>query len=650
MPLEIRGPRPAVQASLSMMTWLLVCFLGAALLIVTIFAKLGASTAFLSESFFVLGGAVALVVAFLSQTLGSSAPKKADLSAPPIFRGLALCADALSVTFLMGLAGAVFVLGDDGLAFALGIGSGFLLTQLLIAPRLPKLNARSVTGIFSELYGGWAQRSLTVVIVTVSMTILLVAQLMAAGLIGARLLELPFENAVYISAGILAACFLLNSAAGTPWLNGVLYLLALVIFLLPLVAISTQQFGMALPQLAYADALQQVRGLEESLLENGLADPARLKPTFTPFLSFSPLSFAGVVLGLAAGMASLPNLLAGHNVIGPVKDARRGAVWGLIFAAIFLSAAPAYAAFAKLELYKMIQSGAQLSDLPAWVLTYGKLGLVEICGQPARDTAMVTAACAGIENPTTTLRLQDIVFRPDAIVLMFPEIAGFSHWVFGLLAAAGVALALVTADGPIRTIMSGLGVPMMAVPESGAQLSRSAKLLSYLVAIAVIAFAAWAATTRPADVMTTTAWAFTLAAAGLFPALFAGLWWSRAHTWGAAIAMVLGFGVCLYYIVATHFFAVSFAETWGFLSNAGLMGLETLKELKQTWMAAPIGPEKETAWLELQRHAREIANWWGLSNLAMSLIALPLGMAALVIVSLSIRESAPNTEPTTTGP
>ncbi len=634
MALEIRGPRSAVQASLATMLWMFVCFLGAALLIIMIFEKLGASVAFLSESFYVLGAGAALVIAFLSQTLEQAAPKTADLSAPPIFRGLALSADTISVTFFLGVAGAIFALGDDGLAFVLGLASGYLLLQLLVVPRLPKLGTRSMTGIFSELYGGWAPRICCIVIVMVSMAVLLVAQLMGAGLIGARLLGLPFAIAVYLSAGVLAVCFLLNSTAGTPWLRSILYLLLLAAFLFPLVEISAQRYGTPLPQLAYTNALWQVQGLEEALLENQLADPVTLKPTFTSFLSFGPLSFAGIVLGLAAGMASLPSLLTGHGIVGPVRDARRATVWGLVFAAVLLSAAPIYATFAKLELYKLIGGGAELVDLPSWVFTYGKLGLFEICGRPASDATAIVGSCSSINDPTSALRLQDITLSPDSIVLMLPEMAGLGHWVFGLLATSGIAIALATAVGPLRTIVGALGLGQFGIPGNDATTPTPTKLLSYTAVLAVVALAAWAATTRPASILTTTTWAFTLAAAGLFPALVAGLWWKRASARGAGAAMLTGFGVCLYYIVATHYFAVSFVETWGFLSNVGSMGTESLNELKQSWMVAPPGPEKETAWLALNNHAREIANWWGVSNLAAALFAIPVGLIVLVFVSL----------------
>ncbi len=44
---------------------------------------------------------------------------------------------------------------------------------------------------------------------------------------------------------------------------------------------------MPVPQIAYANALWQVQGLEETLLEQDLADPAFMKPMLGPFLSLT---------------------------------------------------------------------------------------------------------------------------------------------------------------------------------------------------------------------------------------------------------------------------------------------------------------------------------------------------------------------------
>ncbi len=57
-----------------------------------------------------------------------------------------------------------------------------------------------------------------------------------------------------------------------------------------------------------------------------------------------------------------------------------------------------------------------------------------------------------------------------------------------------------------------------------------------LIGVAIIA--AWVASGRPADIVAMVAWAFSLAAAGLFPALVLGIWWKRCTKQGAIAGII----------------------------------------------------------------------------------------------------------------
>ena len=300
-------------------------------------------------------------------------------------------------------------------------------------------------------------------------------------------------------------CFVLRGTAGNASLRGILFPVMLAAFLVPAMQISFERYGLPLPQIAYANALWQIQGLEETLLEQDLADPAVLKPILTPFLSLTPLNFFGLVLGLALGAASLPNVLSRHFMAPPVRSARWSAVWALLFAALILSAAPALAAYAKLSLLGLIADRTEIAQLPVWVFTYGKLGLVEICGRAATDAAAAATACAALPDAGVTgsaLRLQDLVLDPDMIALAVPEIAGLGGTMLGLLAAAALAAALVTADGPLVAIAGAFG---WGGASTGSSLA--ARLVPYAIAAAAVVLAALAATTRPAGFLTVATWA-----------------------------------------------------------------------------------------------------------------------------------------------
>src|SRR5690606_32867723 len=110
--------------------------------------------------------------------------------------------------------------------------------------------------------------------------------------------------------------------------------------------------------------------------------------------------------------------------------------------------------------------------------------------------------------------------------------------------------------------------------------------------------------------------------------LVLGIWWKRASTAGAILGMILGFGICLYYLVGTRYFAPSFHEPWRFLSNAKLEQLAKFAELQAAWVA------DAAQCAAFDKHAQSIANWWGVRNISAALFGLPIGFLTIWLVSL----------------
>ena len=588
-------------------------------------ARLVGTQSVIDGGYWALGIAVAAAIA-----LWAGMRPRSTVS--PVFGALAIATDTISAAFFLALAGGIFALGHDGLAVAIGLGAGCLLMQLVVAPGLAASGARSLPQFLAARYPGRATGIMCALVTVVSMLLLLAAELMAAGLVGARLLGVDFPAAAVVSACAVLACFIVRGATSAPWANGVLFPTMLLAVLVPLVVLSVQWYGIPIPQFAYGHALGQVQGLEETLLEQELADPAVMKPMLTAFVTLTPTNFLGIVLGLAAGVAVLPSMLPAQLTAVPASEARRAALWGLIFAAALLTLMPAIAAYAKLSLIQLLADRTPIADLPAWIFTYGKLGLVEICGRAATDAAAAAQACAALPDAGAALRLQDISISPDIIVLALPEIAGLDHVMLGLLAAVALAVAITTASGPLSAIVGALGVDEpAAIDNPRPQVSR---LASYGLAGAALVVATMAALSRAVTILDLATYALVIAAVGLFPAVLAALWWKRANAYGAAGAMLMGLGVALLYFVGTHYFAVPFAEASSVLANGGTEAFEYFVELKDAWLAAPAGPAKDAAWTALDAYARGIAPWWGIVETAIALLALPAGLLTLVVVSL----------------
>ena len=129
-------------------------------------------------------------------------------------------------------------------------------------------------------------------------------------------------------------------------------------------------------------------------------------------------NFIALAFVLMMGTAALPHLLTRYYTTPGVSEARRSVFWSLFFIFLLYVTAPAYAVFAKWEVYSNL-IGSNISTLPAWVAYWGKVGLVKI-----EDI-----------NGDGLLQLAELSLNTDVIVLATPEIAGLPYVVSGLVAA-----------------------------------------------------------------------------------------------------------------------------------------------------------------------------------------------------------------------
>src|SRR5205823_6843101 len=168
-----------------------------------------------------------------------------------------------------------------------------------------------------------------------------------------------------------------------------------------------------------------------------------------------------------------------------VKDARTSVGWSIFFIFLLYFTAPAYAAFAKLEVYTNV-IGQPINALPAWVQNWSQVG------------GLLTIKDA---NGDGILQLSEFIINQDIIVLSMPEIAGLPYVISGLVAAGGLAAALSTADGLLLAIANALSHDLyfrMVDPNAGgARQVTVAKILLLMVALS----AAWVAAMKPADIL-----------------------------------------------------------------------------------------------------------------------------------------------------
>ena len=544
-------------------------------------------------------------IGIMSRTADVTEYYVAGRRVPAIFNGMATGADWMSAASFIGLAGTLYAKGFDGLAFVMGWTGGYVLVALLLAPYLRKFGQFTIPDFMGARYGGHTARTIAVLGTLLASFTYVTAQIYGVGIITSRFLGIAFEVGVFVGLGGLLVCSLLGGMRAVTWTQVAQYIILIIAYLLPVVYMSHQVTNIPVPQLAYGVVLEKVTAREheiqaepaqnaareafaeraeatrvrlERLAATGgdtdeiarlkrerEADLARAKP-LTPHAEPFPgaseaerdtarLNFIALTFCLMVGTASLPHVLMRFYTTPSVREARESVFWSLFFIFLLYFTAPAYAVFAKYEIYTNL-IGTSLVELPGWVASWSRLGLVRV-----EDI-----------NADGILQLAELTLNPDVIVLATPEIAGLPYVVAGLVAAGGLAAALSTADGLLLTIANALShdVYYQMLDRDASTARRLAVSKSLLLLVAAIS--AYVASLKPDTILSMVAWAFSIAAACFFPALVLGIFWKRATQQGAVAGMLVGLGVTLTYLIGVRFFDMD--KWWGISDvSAGIFGI-----------------------------------------------------------------------------
>jgi cation/acetate symporter len=292
-------------------------------------------------------------------------------------------------------------------------------------------------------------------------------------------------------------------------------------------------------------------------------------------------NFLALVFCLMVGTAALPHILMRYYTTPSVKEARSSVTWSLFFIFLLYFTAPALAVLVKYVMYNDVV-GTAFSSLPAWVQAWSKV-----------DPTLLSITDI---NRDGIVQLAEITIGGDIVVLATPEIAGLPYVVSGLVAAGGLAAALSTADGLLLTIANALSHDLYyKMIDPNAPTARRV-LLSKILLLVVAVLAAYVASLKVADILFLVSAAFSLAAAGFFPALVLGVFWKRTTGIAASIGMVVGFAVTFWYMITTH--------PW----------------LREVFFGT----------------ARSVPQdlWWDIQPISAGVFGVPIGFLVIVIVSL----------------
>ena len=322
------------------------------------------------------------------------------------------------------------------------------------------------------------------------------------------------------------------------------------------------------------------------------ANLARARPPrahATPFQADTPAqsdvrrnNFLALVFCLMLGTAALPHILMRSYTTPSVGQTRTSVFWTLFFILLIYLTIPALAVLVKFDLYTSLV-GSDYANLPTWISYWANV-----------DKATPLISVIDI-NADGIVQLAEIAIDVDVLVLATPEIGGMPYVISGLVAAGGLAAALSTADGLLLAISNALSHDIYYKVVDPAASTQKRVTISKLLLLAVAFIAAYAASQKPADILSLVGAAFSLAASTLFPALVLGVFWKRANNAGAIAGMAAGFSVCAYYMVHTM----------------PLMG------------------------------GSAAGQWFSIAPISAGVFGVPAGMAVLVLVSLCTRAPGP---------
>ena len=182
--------------------------------------------------------------------------------------------------------------------------------------------------------------------------------------------------------------------------------------------------------------------------------------------------------------------------------------------------------------------GRPIENLPAWVANWSGTGLLSISDAPLQGG-----------NGDGILQFHELHIDQDLVVLATPEIAELPTTVIALVAAGGLAAALSTADGLLLVIASAVAHDIYyRTLNPRATLTERLWLGRIMVFVAAM-LAALTAIQRLAIIVQLVAWAFSLAAASLFPVLILGIFWKGATSRGVIAGMIAGLSVTTGYMI-----------------------------------------------------------------------------------------------------
>jgi cation/acetate symporter len=584
----------------------------------------------LATTLFVLVAALAVSWLVRRQTSTKVEFYLAGRTVSAFLNASAVCGDYFSAASFLGVAGAVYASGLDGVWFGVGFAGGFVPLLLFTASPLRRFGEYTLPDYFAARFESTGIRLVAVAMVQLIVLFYLAPQMVGAGtvwemLVGERVLGLsPYATGVVLTAVAMAAFSTLGGMRGMTWNQAIQFwmmtsAMALVVAFAFAAGFS---YTRALRDLSHGPLVNPERWRVADLLrpdatgrtpadlaravtsdaywqehvEPRLQDPhaevvvlmpqrSKLRPGPAvynqPGHLYSPWDHASLLLTLVLGTAGLPHVVMRFytNPTGPL--ARRSTVYVVLLTSVFYWLATA-AGVAGRALTPQVAN--QAVALPVQVveglLTHPDQVLPFLAQTLGGDLLLGYVTAGAFAAMFSTIG-----------GLLLASAASWSHDVFEQFLRP-------EAPERVRVLVAKLAVVLMAAVAMvlGLAFPRVAFLRAFPAVIALMV-----------------SWAFAISASGLVPVLLLSLWWKGVTLRGAVAGMLAGGGSCLVLLAANFLRVVEAYPDW-------LVGLPAGPALP-TLISAPVAfgtvvlvswldrrnipPHVDEVWLRLHGTARE---------------------------------------------
>ncbi|MCX8181948.1 MAG: VC_2705 family sodium/solute symporter [Candidatus Methanomethyliaceae archaeon] len=478
-----------------------------------------------------------LLIAFIMRTrdVGEFYVAGRSIGAIPI--GSSIASNWMSGASFVSMAGAIALLGFDGLPYIIGWTLGYCIAAFMIAPFIRKSGTYTIPEFIEVRACYWSiARLIGVIMLFIVSFTYLVAQLVATGVIVGRFLGLPAILGAIIASVIVVAFAGSGGWKSIVWVNVAQYWILIIAYWCAFMAAAyVAGIFNPWPHIGYGELLTKLEAKEAFF---------NLKTFTEPFVRVfgggtGQANWILSALCLMLGTVGLPHVLSQFYLVKDVRTARYGVGWGLTFIALLYITAPVYAVLARSAFSGAwgmpVDQVINLSWIQKWVPT-GLIKVVDVNGD-------------GLLQPL------ELSFHNDIVVVGMPDMFGLPWFFTTIVAIGGLAAALSTANGLIMVMAVGAtrDIYKRFINPNASERREIWIGRIMLVVLSVVSsiFGARALDdpTFSTYVALLVGWAFVFAASSFTPIVILGIFWKDLNKYGMIAGMICGMFTALPYVL-----------------------------------------------------------------------------------------------------